>query len=124
MPLVLAATPIGNAADASGRLVEALATADLIAAEDTRRLRRLAHALGVERLGRLVALYDAVEEERSSALLDAVAEGETVLVVTDAGTPVVSDPGFAIVRAAVRRGLPVSVLPGPSAVTAALAVAG
>jgi 16S rRNA (cytidine1402-2'-O)-methyltransferase len=124
MPLVLAATPIGNPADASARLSEALATADLIAAEDTRRLHRLASSLGVARHARVIALYDAVEDERAGAILDAVAAGSTVLVVTDAGTPVVSDPGFAIVRAAVRRNLPVTVLPGASAVTAALAVAG
>jgi 16S rRNA (cytidine1402-2'-O)-methyltransferase len=122
--LVLAATPIGDARDASPRLREALADADVIAAEDTRRLRRLATALEVVVRAKVVALYDAVERERSATLLDEVAAGRTVLVVSDAGVPLVSDPGYALVTAAIVRGLPVTVLPGPSAVTAAVAIAG
>ncbi|HVT20829.1 MAG TPA: 16S rRNA (cytidine(1402)-2'-O)-methyltransferase [Mycobacteriales bacterium] len=124
MPLVLAATPIGDPGDASPRLRAALADADVIAAEDTRRLRRLAAALGVELTARLVAVYDAVERGRSGGLLDEVAAGRTVLLVSDAGVPLVSDPGYLLVSAAVARDLPVTVLPGPSAVTAAVAVAG
>jgi 16S rRNA (cytidine1402-2'-O)-methyltransferase len=124
VPLVLAATPIGDPDDASPRLRRALETADVIAAEDTRRLRRLAATLGVTVNARMVAVYDAVESGRSAALLDEVREGRTVLVVTDAGMPLVSDPGHVLVTAAIAAGLPVTVIPGPSAVTAAIAVAG
>ena len=124
VPLVLAATPIGDPRDASQRLREALADADVIAAEDTRRLRRLAGALGVEITAKVVAVYDAVERGRSAALLDEVAAGHTVVLVSDAGVPLVSDPGYVLVTEAIARGLPVTVLPGPSAVTAAVAVAG
>jgi 16S rRNA (cytidine1402-2'-O)-methyltransferase len=124
MPLVLAATPLGNPGDASVRLRDALATADVVAAEDTRRVRRLAADLGVTITGRLVAVFDAVERSRAGGLLDEVAGGATVLVVTDAGMPLVSDPGHVLVTEAVARDLPVTVLPGPSAVTAAVAVAG
>jgi 16S rRNA (cytidine1402-2'-O)-methyltransferase len=124
VPLVLAATPIGDPDDASPRLRRALETADVIAAEDTRRLRRLAATLGVTVSARMVAVYDAVERGRSGALLAEVREGRTVLVVTDAGMPLVSDPGHVLVTEAIAAGLPVTVIPGPSAVTAAIAVAG
>jgi 16S rRNA (cytidine1402-2'-O)-methyltransferase len=124
MPLVLAATPIGDPRDASVRLRDALAEADVVAAEDTRRVRRLADAIGVTITGRVVAVYDQVERGRSRQLLDEVEVGGTVLVVTDAGMPLVSDPGYVLVTEAIARDLPVSVLPGPSAVTAALVVAG
>ena len=124
MPLVIAATPIGDPDDASPRLRRALETADVIAAEDTRRLRRLATALGVTISAKVVAVYDSVERGRSGALLDDVEAGLTVVVVTDAGMPLVSDPGHVLVTAAIERGLPVTVIPGPSAVTAAIAVAG
>jgi 16S rRNA (cytidine1402-2'-O)-methyltransferase len=124
MPLVIAATPIGNPDDASPRLRHALETADVIAAEDTRRLRRLVAALGVTISARTVAIFDAAERGRSAALLDDVEAGLTVLVVSDAGMPLVSDPGHVLVTQAVERGLPVTVLPGPSAVTAAIALAG
>lgn len=124
MPLLLAATPIGNPADASPRLREALATADVIAAEDTRRLRRLTAALEVRVTGDVVSMYDAVERARLPPLLAALQDGRTVLVVSDAGMPLVSDPGYRLVAAAVEGGLGVSVLPGPSAVLAALAVSG
>ncbi|MBO0849103.1 MAG: 16S rRNA (cytidine(1402)-2'-O)-methyltransferase, partial [Pseudonocardia sp.] len=122
--LLLAATPLGHPGDASARLVDALGSADVIAAEDTRRLRRLAAALGVALSGRVVSHYEAVEAARTPALVAAVREGRTVLVVTDAGMPSVSDPGFRLVGACVAAGLPVSCLPGPSAVTTALAVSG
>ncbi len=124
MPLLIAATPIGAAGDASARLREALETADVVAAEDTRRVQRLASMLGVTIRGRVVAVYDAVEQGRSAALLDDVAAGRTVLLVSDAGTPLVSDPGYVLVTEAIARDLPLSVLPGPSAVTAAIAIAG
>lgn len=122
--LVLAATPLGNAGDASPRLVEALGSAGVVAAEDTRRLRALAAALGVTVTGRVVSHYDAVEAARVPALVDAVRAGRTVLVVTDAGMPLMSDPGFRLVTACIEAGLPVTCLPGPSAVTTALAVSG
>ncbi|HET7529995.1 MAG TPA: 16S rRNA (cytidine(1402)-2'-O)-methyltransferase [Mycobacteriales bacterium] len=124
MPLVLAATPIGNPADASPRLRELLATADVVAAEDTRRLRRLTDALGVRAAGRVVSYYDSVEQARIPRLLDDLRDGRTVVLVTDAGMPLVSDPGFRLVAAAAAESLPVSVVPGPSAALAALAVAG
>lgn len=122
--LLLAATPLGNPGDASARLVEALAGADIVAAEDTRRVRTLAAALGVKIAGRVVSHYDAVEAQRAPALVEAVRQGQTVLVVTDAGMPSVSDPGYRLVSACVAAGLPVSCLPGPSAVTTALALSG
>lgn len=124
MPLVIAASPIGDPADASARLRDALAGAEVIAAEDTRRLRRLLGALEVKPTGRVVAVYDAVERERAAGLLDLVEAGQTVVLISDAGMPLVSDPGHALVTGAVDRGLPVTVLPGPSAVTAAIAVSG
>jgi 16S rRNA (cytidine1402-2'-O)-methyltransferase len=124
VPLVLAATPIGNVGDASPRLRAALQTADVVAAEDTRRLRRLAAALDAEISGRVVSYYDAVEAARTEALLEELRAGHTVLLVTDAGMPLVSDPGYRLVAAATQEGLPVTVLPGPSAVLAALAVSG
>lgn len=120
--LVLAGTPIGDPTDASPRLREALATADVVAAEDTRRTRRLAADLGVTLTGRVVSYYDAVETRRLPELLDALRGGESVLLVTDAGMPSVSDPGYRLVAAAVAEGLPVTALPGPSAVLTALAL--
>ena len=122
--VVLAATPLGNPGDASARLIDALATADIVAAEDTRRVRRLAADLGVTMAGRVLSFYDAVERERSVELADAAESGAVVLVVSDAGMPTVSDPGYRLVALAVERGIDVTVLPGPSAVLAALAVSG
>jgi 16S rRNA (cytidine1402-2'-O)-methyltransferase len=122
--LVLAATPLGDARDASQRLRDAMATADVVAAEDTRRLRSLAAALGVAVTGRVISHYDAVEAARLPRLLDDVRAGRTVLVVTDAGMPAVSDPGYRLVAAAAVAGLPVTCLPGPSAVTTALVLSG
>ncbi|HKS51925.1 MAG TPA: 16S rRNA (cytidine(1402)-2'-O)-methyltransferase [Pseudonocardiaceae bacterium] len=122
--LVLAATPLGDARDASPRLVAALGSADMVAAEDTRRLRALAAALQVTVSGRIVSHYDAVEAARVPVLLAAIRGGATVLMVTDAGMPAVSDPGFRLVTACVQEGLRVTCLPGPSAVTTALAVSG
>ncbi|WP_445187881.1 16S rRNA (cytidine(1402)-2'-O)-methyltransferase [Pseudonocardia sp. Cha107L01] len=122
--LLLAATPLGDPRDASARLLTALASADVIAAEDTRRLRNLANALGVKISGRVVSHYDAVEAARAPVLVDAIRQGQTVLVVTDAGMPSVSDPGFRLVSACVAADLPVTCLPGPSAVTTALVLSG
>ena len=122
--LVLAATPIGNPADASPRLVRELGRADVVAAEDTRRLRRLARDLDVEVTGRVVSYYDANEVARSAELLEAIDGGARVLVVTDAGMPSVSDPGYRLVAAAARAGVRVTAVPGPSAVLSALAVSG
>ncbi|MGA9100639.1 16S rRNA (cytidine(1402)-2'-O)-methyltransferase [Aeromicrobium sp.] len=122
--LVLAATPIGRAADASPRLAELLASADVVAAEDTRRLRRLASDLGVSVGGRVVSYFEGNERERTLELVEAVAAGGTVLLVTDAGMPSVSDPGYRLVAACVEAGLDVTAVPGPSAVLTALAVSG
>ena len=122
--LTLAATPIGNPLDASVRLMRALGSADLIAAEDTRRLARLAADLEVEITARVLSYHEHNEQQRTDQLLEALADGQRVLVVTDAGMPVVSDPGFRAVTAATRGGFEVSVIPGPSAVLTALAASG
>ncbi|ORW96324.1 16S rRNA methyltransferase [Mycobacterium szulgai] len=122
--LLLGATPLGQPSDASPRLIEALASADVVAAEDTRRVRTLAKALDVTIGGRVVSLFDRVEAPRAAALVDAMAAGATVLVVSDAGMPVISDPGYRLVAACIEAGLPVHCLPGPSAVITALVVSG
>jgi 16S rRNA (cytidine1402-2'-O)-methyltransferase len=122
--LILAAAPIGRPQDASANLVAALTQARLIAAEDTRRVRKLAAALGVALTARVVSYYEAVEEARGAMLLEAMADGQDVLLITDAGTPAISDPGYRLVSAAAAAGIRVTVLPGPSAVTAAVAVSG
>jgi 16S rRNA (cytidine1402-2'-O)-methyltransferase len=122
--LVLAATPIGDPLDAPPRLVRLLTEADVVAAEDTRRLRRLTAALGVEPQGRVVSYHEHNEQARSPELVAAAAGGATVLVVTDAGMPSVSDPGLRVVRAAIEAGVPVTAVPGPSAVLTALALSG
>jgi len=122
--LMIAAVPIGRPDDASPRLAAALAGARIIAAEDTRRVRRLAAALGVQLTARVVSYYEEVEARRAVGLLAELQAGNDVLLVTDAGMPGVSDPGYRLVAAAAAGGIRVSVLPGPSAVTAALAVSG
>ena len=124
MPLVLAGAPIGSADDASPRLVAALASAEVIAAEDTRRLHRLCADLGVTLTGRVVSYFEGNEAQRTPSLLDALRAGSRVVLVTDAGMPTVSDPGYRLVAAAAAEGLPVTCVPGPSAVTTALAVSG
>jgi 16S rRNA (cytidine1402-2'-O)-methyltransferase len=121
--LVLAATPIGNLGDASRRLMEALAGASVIAAEDTRVAQRLLAGLHVETSARLVSVNEHTEVARSAALLEAAREGDVVLV-TDAGMPTVSDPGYALVRAAIDAGVQVTAVPGASAVLTALALSG
>ena len=122
--LLLGATPLGQPSDASARLVSALATADVVAAEDTRRVRTLANALGVRIAGKVVSLFDQNEAARVPALIVDMKGGATVLVVSDAGMPLVSDPGYRLVTACIAEGMPVTCLPGPSAVTTALAVSG
>ncbi|MGH1561856.1 16S rRNA (cytidine(1402)-2'-O)-methyltransferase [Mumia sp. DW29H23] len=122
--LVLAATPIGNPADASQRLRDLLADADVVAAEDTRRLRRLASDLGVQIAGRVVSYFEGNESRRTPELVGELEAGRTVVLVTDAGMPSVSDPGYRLVAAAVDAGIDVTSAPGPSAALAALAVSG
>lgn len=122
--LVLAGTPIGNLADASPALRRVLADADVIAAEDTRRLRTLLAGLELRTRARVVSYFDGNEASRVGELLAELGEGRTVVVVTDAGMPTVSDPGYRLVVAAIEQGLPISVVPGPSAVLVALALSG
>ncbi|AMB42425.1 16S rRNA (cytidine(1402)-2'-O)-methyltransferase [Paenarthrobacter ureafaciens] len=122
--IVLAATPIGNVGDASSRLIELLGTSDIIAAEDTRRLHRLVQALGVEVSGRVISYHEHNEVAKTGELLDQVREGKSILMVSDAGMPAVSDPGFRLVEGAVAAGLTVTAVPGPSAVLTALALSG
>jgi 16S rRNA (cytidine1402-2'-O)-methyltransferase len=121
--LILAATPIGNLGDASRRLTDALASAEIIASEDTRTTRRLLAALGIESSARLIPLHEHNEREQADSVVE-LARGTDVLLLTDAGMPTVSDPGFALVRAAAAADVLVTILPGPSAVLAALAVSG
>lgn len=122
--LVLAATPIGSSADASQSLRDLLATADIIAAEDTRRFLTLARRIGIEPAGRVVSYFEGNEASRTKELVDAVAQGQRVALVTDAGMPSVSDPGYRVVAACIEAGLTVTAVPGPSAVLTALAVSG
>lgn len=122
--LVIAGVPLGNAGDASARLRSALETADVIAAEDTRRLRRLAADLDVHPGGRIVSYFEANEATRTGELVADLEAGSRVLLVTDAGMPSISDPGYRLVVAALAADIPVTCLPGPSAVTTALALSG
>ncbi|CRZ18486.1 16S rRNA (cytidine(1402)-2'-O)-methyltransferase [Mycolicibacterium neworleansense] len=122
--LLIGATPLGRPDDASARLVEALRTADIVAAEDTRRVRALAQSLGVQPAGRILSFFDQNEASRVPGLVEEITAGATVLVVSDAGMPLINDPGYRLVAACAEADLPVSCLPGPSAVTTALAVSG
>jgi 16S rRNA (cytidine1402-2'-O)-methyltransferase len=122
--LLLGATPLGQPSDASPRLITALSSADIVAAEDTRRVRTLAKALDVRIGGKIVSFFDHVEASRVPELVAAISAGATVLVVSDAGMPLINDPGHRLVAACLDAGLPVRCLPGPSAVTTALAVSG
>lgn len=122
--ITLAATPIGNTGDASPRLRAALAHADLVAAEDTRRVLNLAQRLGIHVAGRVLAFHEHNERERAGELLEAARGGAAVLMVSDAGMPSVSDPGYRLVVAATEAGVPITVAPGPSAVLTALALSG
>lgn len=121
---MLVGAPLGNIGDASGRLRETLASADVVAAEDTRRLTRLARDLAIEVPGRIVSYFEGNEERRTPELVEALRDGACVALITDGGMPSVSDPGFRLVRAALEAGVPVTAAPGPSAVTTALAVSG
>lgn len=122
--LVLAATPIGDPADAAPRLTHELASARLILAEDTRRTKRLCDALGVTPSGSMMSYHEHNEAQRTGEIVERIAAGERVLLVTDAGMPSVSDPGYRLVAACVERDLTVTCVPGPSAVLMALAVSG
>ena len=123
-PIVLAATPIGNLADATDRLKQLISTADVIACEDTRRTRHLIQALGLGTGARLVSLHEHNEASRAAELVERADGGARVLVVSDAGMPAVSDPGFRLANAAIDAGVGITVAPGASAVTTALAVSG
>jgi len=122
--VILAGAPLGNVGDASARLREVLASADVVAAEDTRRLARLARDLGVTVTGRVVSYFEGNDERRTPELVAALEGGAVVAVVTDGGMPSVSDPGYRLVKAALEAGFPVTAAPGPSAVTTALALSG
>ena len=122
--LVLAATPIGRVGDAPPRLAEELAGADVVAAEDTRRLKRLTDDLGITLGGRVVSYFDGNETARTPVLVEALVAGQRVVLVTDAGMPSVSDPGYRLVLAALEAGIEITAVPGPSAVLTALAVSG
>ncbi|MDR7252211.1 16S rRNA (cytidine1402-2'-O)-methyltransferase [Nocardioides sp. BE266] len=122
--LVLAGTPIGQAGDAPSRLAAELSGADVVAAEDTRRLKRLCADLDITLSGRVVSYFEGNEQARTPALLEALLAGDRVVLVTDAGMPSVSDPGYRLVAAAVEHDVRVTAVPGPSAVLTALAVSG
>jgi 16S rRNA (cytidine1402-2'-O)-methyltransferase len=122
--LVLGGAPLGQPGDVGPRLREVMASADVLAVEDTRRLHRLATDLGVTFSGRVVTFHESVERARLPGLVDALVSGATVLLLTDAGMPSVSDPGYTLVRAAIDADVPITSVPGPSAVTTALAVSG
>lgn len=124
MPLIMLGAPLGNPGDASARLREVLQEADVVAAEDTRRLSRLAADLDIAIKGKTVSYFEGNEERRTPELVDALKRGETVAVITDGGMPSVSDPGFRLVRAAVAEGVALTSVPGPSAVTTALTLSG
>ena len=122
--LILAATPLGNPGDASARLIAALNSADVIAAEDSRRFHRLAADLGVTFTARVLSFFEGNEDARTQEVLELLKSGSKVVVVSDAGMPTISDPGFKLMRDAIAANIEVSVLPGPSAVTMAIALAG
>lgn len=124
MTLILAATPLGNPGDASARLKNAIESASIIAAEDSRRFHRLCADIEVTFTARVVSFFEGNEEDRTRELLTELKSGVTVLVVTDAGMPTISDPGFRLMRDAIAEGVDVSVIPGPSAVTMAVALSG
>ena len=124
MTLILAATPLGNPGDASSRLKSAIESASIIAAEDSRRFHRLCSDIEVTFTAKVLSFFEGNEEDRTRELIAELKSGATVLVVSDAGMPTISDPGFRLMREAIARGLEVSVIPGPSAVTMAVALSG
>ena len=122
--LVLVGTPIGDVADASERTKSAISSADLIAAEDTRRFFRLAKDLNIDVQAKVISFHESKEQERIPVILEAINNGSKVVLLTDAGMPSISDPGYRIVAACVLAGIEVDAIPGPSAVTMALALSG
>lgn len=124
MVLIVAAVPLGNPGDASDRLKEAISSADIVAAEDSRRFHRLVSDINVECNARTISFFEGNESERQDELVRELEQGHRVLVVSDAGMPTLSDPGFRLIREAIARNLEVQVLPGPSAITTALALSG
>jgi len=124
MTLILAATPLGNPGDASSRLKSAIQDATIIAAEDSRRFHRLCQDIEVTFTAKVVSFFEGNEEDRTKELLSELKNGATVLVVSDAGMPTISDPGFRLMREAIAQGSQVQVIPGPSAVTMAIALSG
>mgnify|MGYP001508149759 FL=1 len=122
--VILAGTPIGDRRSASPALIETLRDARVIAAEDTRRLRDLLRRLGVESSARVVSYFEGNESARTPELINCLRDGDDVVVVTDAGMPSVSDPGYRLVTAAIEHGIVVTSVPGPTAVTTALAISG
>lgn len=123
-PLIVGCSPIGNPGDASVRLREAIESADLIAAEDSRKFSRLATDLGIRYRGEVISFFDGNESSRTNQLLKEIESGRSVLLISDAGAPTVSDPGFRLISESVKRQLPIEVLPGPSAVITALIYSG
>ena len=124
MALVLAATPLGNPLDASERLKQAIASAEIIAAEDSRRFHRLASDLGVTFTAKVISFFEGNESDRTVEILELLRSGKEVLVVTDAGMPTISDPGFRLLRDAIAQNIKTTVIPGPSAPTMAIALSG
>ena len=124
MALVLAATPLGNPLDASERLKQAIASAEIIAAEDSRRFHRLASDLGVTFIAKVISFFEGNESDRTVEILELLRSGKEVLVVTDAGMPTISDPGFRLLRDAIAQNIETTVIPGPSAPTMAIALSG
>ena len=124
MSLILAATPLGNPADASPRLKEAIASCSIVAAEDSRKFHRLCADIEVEFTGRVISFFEGNEHERTPEILAILRSGKTILLLSDAGMPTISDPGYRLTRDAIAEGIAISVIPGPSAVTMALALSG
>ena len=124
MTLSLAATPLGNPGDASTRLKDAIENAGIVAAEDSRKFHRLCADLNIDFTGRVISFFEGNEQERTAEILTMLQAGTSILVVSDAGMPTISDPGFRLMRDAIAEGIPVEVIPGPSAVTTAIALAG
>ena len=124
MTLILAATPLGNPGDASSRLKSAIENASIIAAEDSRRFHRLCADIEVSFTAKVLSFFEGNEEDRTRELISELKSGATVLVVSDAGMPTISDPGFRLMRDAIAEGIEVSVIPGPSAVTMSVALSG
>lgn len=124
MSLILAATPLGNIGDASARLRTAIEEATIVAAEDSRKFHRLCSDLEIDFKGRVLSFFEGNEQERTPEILTVLATGASVLVVSDAGMPTISDPGYRLMRDAIAQNIEVTVIPGPSAVTMALALSG